>query len=121
MMVLAKGVRRMSTGFAIRELRRKAGISVAEIAKALEISKTAVWNWDRGKSFPRQEFVPLLATLLKVDPSMLVRPPDGRRSIANVEDDVLTVREILADTRVRLARKLGLPQGQIKLTLTIEA
>lgn len=111
----------MSTGFAIRELRRKAGLSVPKIAAEMGVSKTAVWNWDRGKSFPKPELVPRLATLLKVDQAMLVRPPDGRRSAVNVADDVLTVREILADTRARLARKLGLPQGQIKLSMTVEA
>jgi len=39
----------------IREAREQAGLSQAELAQLLSISTMTLWNWEKGKSEPREE------------------------------------------------------------------
>lgn len=43
--------------------RKKAKLTQLQVAEALGISDSAVNQWEKGKSFPRTEFLPKLAKL----------------------------------------------------------
>lgn len=43
--------------------RKKAGLTQQQVADELGISDSAVNQWEKGKSFPRTEFLPKLAKL----------------------------------------------------------
>ena len=54
----------IAIGDFIRELRRKAGITQAELAERLGVSFQAVSNWERGESLPDTALLPDLACIL---------------------------------------------------------
>lgn len=53
--------------------RKKAGLTQAQVAKHLGISDAAVTLWEKGKSFPRTEFLPKLAALYGTTVDELLR------------------------------------------------
>ena len=75
--------------YRFRELREKAGLTTAELAKRIGVSQAAVSQWDTGKKFPSSETLCKLADLYCVSLDYLV----GRQS-ANaglpISDDVLS-------------------------------
>lgn len=50
-------------GYRFRELREKAGLTTAELAKHMGVSQAAVSQWDTGKKFPSSEMLCKLADL----------------------------------------------------------
>lgn len=53
--------------------RKKAGLTQAQVAEALGISDAAVNQWEKGKTFPKTEFLPKLAKLLDCTVDELLR------------------------------------------------
>lgn len=51
-----KNANTKSLGVALGRLCIRSGVSVAEIAEMLGVSRMAVYNWFRGVSAPRPEF-----------------------------------------------------------------
>lgn len=49
----------------IKRLRVKNNITQAELAEKLGIKRPSVANWERGKTFPKTEFLPTLASIFK--------------------------------------------------------
>lgn len=43
--------------------RKKAGLTQQQVADELGVSDSAVNQWEKGKTFPRTEFLPKLAKL----------------------------------------------------------
>ena len=56
-----RGVRFSVKGLTV--LRARLGVSVAEMARLLNVSAQSVYNWEQGKSAPRQQQVQTLAGL----------------------------------------------------------
>jgi transcriptional regulator with XRE-family HTH domain len=48
---------------AIKERRKVAGLTQQQVADFLGISDAAVVQWEKGKTFPKTEFLPKLAKL----------------------------------------------------------
>lgn len=51
-------------GVKIRELREAAGLTKADIARAMDVDQAAVFRWETGGAFPRADRLPRLAELL---------------------------------------------------------
>lgn len=47
----------------IRELREAAGLTKADVARAMDVDFAAVFRWESGKALPRADKLPLLADL----------------------------------------------------------
>lgn len=47
----------------IRELREAAGLTKADVARAMEVDEAAVHRWDNGEALPRAAKLPKLADL----------------------------------------------------------
>lgn len=61
----------MSIGDRIKDARKKAGISQAELARLVGRSQSAVAEWETGGTEPRRNIVEKIATVLDVSPLWL--------------------------------------------------
>jgi transcriptional regulator with XRE-family HTH domain len=62
----------MGFGSTLRRLREAVGLSQAELAERAGISVDSIQNWEQGRSSPRLEALPVLATALNVDVASLI-------------------------------------------------
>lgn len=58
--------------YRFRELREKAGLTTAELAKRIWVSRAAASQWDTGKKYPSSETLCKLADLYGVSIDYLV-------------------------------------------------
>lgn len=56
-----------------KSAREKAGITQAEVARALEVSRASVNVWDKGKGLPRGSRLLALAKLLRCTTEEILR------------------------------------------------
>ena len=63
----------MSFGEQLRRRREELGISRAELAEALGVSRSAIGNYETGVSAPKEEVLLRLFDALRVDPNYLYR------------------------------------------------
>ena len=56
----------------IREAREKAGMTQAELARALGVTQGAVYQWENGLTYPRLKILVLMSDLLHVSLTELV-------------------------------------------------
>lgn len=62
----------------IKELREAAGISQAELVRAMGVDQAAVFRWENGQTMPRAAKLPQLADLLgcSIDDLFGREPPE---------------------------------------------
>lgn len=88
-------------GARLNRLRREAGLTLADVAASLGVSKPTVWAWEKGKARPLPERLDAIAAALGVAPEMLATNPATR-----------DVDAVIADCRIRIAEACGtLPQA----------
>lgn len=58
----------------MRDLREKANLQQAEVAKKLNVDQTAISNWERGKCKPSRKYHKKLAQLYGCTVDELLRP-----------------------------------------------
>lgn len=63
-------------GAAIKAQRLRKGMSVAELADALEVSRPTVYDWEKGKAAPSPERHVQIADVLGIHPRLLFTYPD---------------------------------------------
>lgn len=80
----------MSIGERIMELRKLAGLSQLDLAKALDVSRQAVSKWENDLAFPDVSNLIRLADLLDTDVEYLAT---GRRSYGRRPPVVITTTE----------------------------
>lgn len=56
----------------LRELCDRRDVSAKELAEALGVGLTTVWEWQRGRRSPNVDRLPEIAEVLRVKPSELV-------------------------------------------------
>ena len=54
-------------GLLLKNLRRQAGMTLEDVALALNVSKPTVWAWEKGKANPLPERLNAIAALFDVD------------------------------------------------------
>lgn len=107
----------MNQPSAFHQARIRKGLSIADVAKTVEVSRAAVSNWDRGMSYPRRAMALRLAELLGIDADALQREPVSHHAPEDVSEDIT---DIFVDARRRLAKVLKVPTHRIKLTFAID-
>ncbi|MBA4163271.1 MAG: XRE family transcriptional regulator [Erythrobacter sp.] len=95
-------------GRKIERLRKARGMTLADVAAALEVSKPTVWAWEKGKARPIGERIPGLAEVLQVDPSELT----GAEALTGLTD-------ILADARRTIAAACGVAPNKVRIMLDL--
>ena len=89
-------------------LRREAGLTLADVAAALGVSKPTVWAWEKGKARPLPERLEAIAAALGVAPEVLVAaPPAGE------------VESVIADCRARIAAACGTAPEAVRIMIEL--
>jgi DNA modification methylase/DNA-binding XRE family transcriptional regulator len=109
-----------SPASAIRDRREQIGLSQADLAKALSVSKSLLCHIEAGKRHPTEEQIAVLADVLSMPPELLVLasgrlPNDVREAFsANAAEAVAAVRqrtESQAISYPHVPRTLPLPKA----------
>lgn len=107
----------MADGCAFHRARIHSNMTIADVARAVSVTRAAVAHWDKGLAYPREEMAQKLAKLLKIDASDLRRDHTSEGAAGTASE---TISDIFADARRRLSATLGVPTNRIKLTLSID-
>lgn len=99
----------------IRAAREGLSLSQSDLAVAVGVSQTCVWNWEAGYTKPRPKSLASLAAALKVSVDHLQTGAPVARAGPH------TVEGVLEEAKDRLAAILGLPVSRIGLQLNIQA
>ncbi|MBR6030155.1 MAG: AAA family ATPase [Clostridia bacterium] len=71
-------------GNRLSELRKKSGLSQAELGKLLHVTNKAVSKWENGKAKPALDIVGKLADALNVSVDELLEAPAGEKQITRI-------------------------------------
>ena len=74
-----------SFGTRLEQLRRERGISQAQVAARLGVSKPTVWAWEHGRSRPVDSRIDALADVLGVEVAELVAGPANTEIVALID------------------------------------
>jgi transcriptional regulator with XRE-family HTH domain len=111
-------------GARVTQLRPKQGISKSDLAKAVGVTVTCVWNWEEGNTHPRAPSLVRLAQALKTTPEYLEY---GERDAGDVRVDELraqdparsekSLADVIQQARETIAAVAGLPFSQVRIVL----
>lgn len=93
-------------GERIHRLRTERGLSLADIADRLGVSKPTVWAWEHGKSRPVERRLPDLAAALGVTPGGLEPAASGPP-------------EVLERSRRRIADAYGVDPASVRIMIEL--
>lgn len=96
-------------GARINRLRREAGLTLADVASALGVSKPTVWAWEKGKARPLPERIDAIAQALGVAPDALTPSAPPARAID----------AIIADCRQRIAEAYGTDPQAVRIMVEL--
>lgn len=96
-------------GHRLNRLRREAGLTLADVAAALGVSKPTVWAWEKGKARPLPERLDAIAEALGVPPEALAPALGSPRQI-----DAL-----VAECRERIAEACGTAPEAVKILIEL--
>ncbi|WP_066527306.1 helix-turn-helix domain-containing protein [Erythrobacter sp. CCH5-A1] len=92
----------------LNRLRREAGLTLADVAAALGVSKPTVWAWEKGKARPLPERLDAIAGALGIDPALLVSAPASRE-----------IESVIAECRARIAEVCGTAPQAVKIMIEL--
>jgi transcriptional regulator with XRE-family HTH domain len=95
-------------GVRLNRLRREAGLTLADIAEALGVSKPTVWAWEKGKARPLPERLEAIASVLGVAPDLLAAAPAPRE-----------IDAVIADCRHRIAQACGTTPEAVRIMIEL--
>ncbi len=95
-------------GARLNRLRREAGLTLADVAATLGVSKPTVWAWEKGKARPLPERLEAIAAALKVTPEQLAPGP------ATGELDA-----VIAECRQRIAEASGASPHTVRIMIEL--
>lgn len=96
-------------GTRLNRLRREAGLTLADVAAVLGVSKPTVWAWEKGKARPLPERLAAIAATLGVAPDVLAETPGATRAVGTVVEDC----------RARIAEACGAPPDAVKIMIEL--
>lgn len=96
-------------GSRLNRLRREAGLTLAEVATSLGVSKPTVWAWEKGKARPLPERLDAIAATLGVAPEMLAPGPGSDGAIDAV----------IAECRERIAAACGTSPQSVRIMIEL--
>jgi transcriptional regulator with XRE-family HTH domain len=108
-------------GERIAEARQKRGLSASEFARRMQVTPTAVWNWEKNGITPRNPTLSAIAAMLKVSEEFL-RSGDSNAAVAGTVAPVdklvgFTVAESIERAKREIALAAGLPIDRVKLSV----
>ncbi|MBP0616699.1 helix-turn-helix domain-containing protein [Jiella mangrovi] len=114
----------MATAFGKRlaKAREKAGLTASDLARETNVSPTAVWNWEKNGSVPRDDKIPAIAKAVGVSveflrtgrpPENLSPPPRTRRA--------KTVADVITEAQNEISQITGIAIDRVKLRVEFES
>lgn len=106
----AQGAAANAEALAVRlgRLRREAGLTLADVAASLGVSKPTVWAWEKGKARPLPERLGAIAAALGVDTEVLAAAPVSRE-----------VEGVIAECRARIAEACGTRPDAVRIMIEL--
>ncbi len=93
-------------GVRLNRLRRERGLTLAQVASALGVSKPTVWAWEKGKARPLPERIEAIAQVLGVEASEL-----------EVMGQVGEGSAVIEECRMRIAQASGVDPRSIRIMI----
>lgn len=93
------------------------GLSASELARRVEVTPTAVWNWLQGNTFPRQNTLTWLAGVLGVTDDWLRDGGEGATGGSN--PDAPSVADLILTLRTKVATLSGCTMANVKVEVTM--
>jgi transcriptional regulator with XRE-family HTH domain len=95
-------------GARLNRLRREAGLTLADVATALGVSKPTVWAWEKGKARPLPERLDAIAAALGVAPDELSAAPPPRE-----------IDSLIDECRTRIADACGTAPQAVRIMIEL--
>lgn len=95
-------------GHRLNQLRRERGMTLAQVASALGVSKPTVWAWEKGKARPLPERLGAIAEVLGVGEAELAETSQQGESSGVVEE-----------CRVRIASEYGTSTDRVRIMIEV--
>jgi DNA-binding XRE family transcriptional regulator len=95
-------------GVRLNRLRRERGLTLAQVADSLGVSKPTVWAWEKGKARPLPDRIEPIAEVLEVDPAELAEQRGEQQHSVLVED-----------CRVRIATAYGTHPAKVRIMIEV--
>jgi transcriptional regulator with XRE-family HTH domain len=95
-------------GARLNRLRREAGLTLADVAATLGVSKPTVWAWEKGKARPLPERLDAIAAALGVAPELLVSAAPSRE-----------IDGVIAECRARIAEACGTVPEAVRIMIEL--
>jgi len=95
-------------GTQLNRLRREAGLTLAEVAAALGVSKPTVWAWEKGKARPLPERLVAIAAALGVAPEVLTASPTPHE-----------IDGVIAECRARIANTYCIAPEAVRIMVEL--
>lgn len=99
-----------SFGMRLNRLRRERGLTLAEVAAVLGVSKPTVWAWEKGKAKPLPERLDAIAAALGVASDELAEQPERDAGLAVVQE-----------CRLRIASAFGTSPRNIRIMIELDS
>jgi transcriptional regulator with XRE-family HTH domain len=101
--------------FRIKQARNALGITQLQLAQMLNLTRTAVVNWETNYSKPTNEILEMLASILKVEKAWLHDPSDDEFEVMehSIDDNEITFSQKVGLRLKFLRKKNGLTQQKL--------
>ena len=95
-------------GQRLEKLRKGRGMTLAQVAEKLGVSKPTVWAWEKGKARPVPDRLPALAEVLGVEESELASfsEPPG-------------IADLIESSRQRIAEAYGTSSDKVRIMIEV--
>lgn len=93
----------------LNRLRREAGLTLADVAATLGVSKPTVWAWEKGKAKPLPERLDAIAAALGVTPDLLAPGTSAHGELDSV----------IAECRQRIAEASGVDPQAVRIMIEL--
>lgn len=95
-------------GKRLEQLRKGRGLTLADIARELGVSKPTVWAWEKGKARPLDDRLPAIAAALGVDSSDLI-----------IHSGPIAVEGVIRSSRDDIARACGVSPDKVRIMIEL--
>ncbi|QUL37578.1 helix-turn-helix domain-containing protein [Erythrobacter sp. JK5] len=95
-------------GIKLNRLRRERGMTLAQVAAQLDVSKPTVWAWEKGKARPLPDRIDAIAAALGVPAAELGEAAPDRHAAAVVEE-----------CRIRIATACGTEPQNVRIMIEV--
>lgn len=105
---IGEGTSDESFGLRLQRLRKERGLTQAQVATEMGVSKPTVWAWEQGRARPVESRIGTLAEVLGVDRASLLAGPD-----------ISALSELLARSREQIAVAFGTNPENVRIMIEL--